>query len=129
MRALLVLIIIVAIIAGVVGYQRGWFTFTTASHDGKSDVNVTVNKEQWRKDRDEYLQEAKDRLKKLEQQLDELKAKAKNSTGSSRDSINQTVDELNKQYQTAKEEVRELGNSAENSGKLPNLKFVRPSTI
>jgi hypothetical protein len=51
MKTLIIVIVLLA--AGVVGlgFYRGWFSVTSDSGDGKSNIKLTVDKEKFQKDK------------------------------------------------------------------------------
>ena len=51
-RIVFVLVLVVAIVAGV-GFYLGWFSLTTqTTADGKSNITVTVDKDKIKEDKD-----------------------------------------------------------------------------
>jgi hypothetical protein len=58
-----VLVIIAALIAGV-GYYRGWFTVGSESADGKTHINMTVDKDKVKSDVNAVQQKATDTFKR-----------------------------------------------------------------
>jgi hypothetical protein len=44
-----VLVILAALVAGI-GFYRGWFTFGSESADGKTHINLTVDKDKVKSD-------------------------------------------------------------------------------
>jgi uncharacterized protein YxeA len=74
-RILFVLVLLVAATVAV-GFYMGWFTMTTGTADGKTNVNVTVDKDKIKADE----QRAKDKAK-------EIGEKAKDKAGAAVDKV------------------------------------------
>jgi len=57
-----VLVVFVLLVAGVVGlgFYRGWFSIASESGDGDSNVTLTVDKDQFQKDRKAALENVQD---------------------------------------------------------------------
>ena len=43
MRRFVLILILVAVIVGLVGFQRGWFTLTTTRSTGGGNVDINLN--------------------------------------------------------------------------------------
>lgn len=119
MRAFLGLCLVVLVVLGVIGFLRGWFTFTDASRDGKRDLTVTVDQDKIRTDRDQVLAKfhsARDEfrdstqreLRQLEIKLDVLKQEAGSASGEVRDRLRPAINDLSAKLQSARSEFREL---------------------
>jgi hypothetical protein len=52
MKKLLVVLVVLVIAVPAVGFWRGWFTFDTAKDDGKLHLELTVNKEKFKQDKE-----------------------------------------------------------------------------
>jgi hypothetical protein len=61
-RLLLILVVLVAVVAGV-GWYRGWFTVST----GRDEINMKMNKEKLKEDEEK----AKDKLEELKDKIQE----------------------------------------------------------
>jgi len=55
MRALIIVVVVLAAIVGVVGFKKGWFTLTTTHETGSSnvDLNLKVDSEKAKSDANE----------------------------------------------------------------------------
>jgi len=58
-RVLLVLVLIVAVVAGL-GFYMGWFHFSSGSDDNNAHVTVSVDKGQIQEDRDKAVDKVQD---------------------------------------------------------------------
>ena len=125
MRSFFMLAIIVLVIAAVVGHRQGWFAITTATSNHGADVHVTVNKEQWHKDRDAFRQQTETQLKHMERQLEELKIKARQASPASQVQLNQEIDKLGHQCQEAKQQLEKLGEAAEEHWEAAKVKIAQ----
>ena len=65
-RLLIVLVLVVAGIAGL-GFYQGWWRLSTGGTDGKTNVPVTVDQEKIEQDKEK----AKEKMKELEQKVKE----------------------------------------------------------
>lgn len=113
MKSFLILLLVVVVVVGVIAYERNWFTFSASAQDGSVQINASINSEQWRIDRDEYRQKADAQLAEGSKKLDELKARSANANGEARLALNKAVDDMNRKYQAARADLKEL----ENAGK------------
>ncbi len=108
MKGFLVVVVILAIGIGAVGYTQGWFKGSVASSKDQTDVTVSVNKEKWRQDRDAFHKQTETRLKDLDQSMDDLKTKAKSATADAKVHYDQAISDLGKQTAAAREDIREM---------------------
>jgi len=76
-RALLVLALIVAVVAGL-GFYMGWFHFSSGSDDRNAHITVSVDKDQIQEDKDKAVdkvqdlgQQAKDKVETTTQKAGE----------------------------------------------------------
>ncbi|MCI0640089.1 MAG: apolipoprotein A1/A4/E family protein [Gemmataceae bacterium] len=122
MRAFIVLVVLLVAVIGIAGFALGWFNFSTSTHDGKTDLTVTVDPNKIKQDRDtalgvfhtsrdEFQKKTETRLQGMERGVDELKAKAKTAGAETKDQMNEAITELGKKTQTARAELKELGDS------------------
>ena len=58
-RMLLVLVLIVAVVAGL-GFYMGWFHFSSGSDDNNAHVTVSVDKGQIQEDKDKAVDKVQD---------------------------------------------------------------------
>jgi hypothetical protein len=68
-RMLLVLVLIVAVVAGL-GSYLGWFHFSSASDDNNAHITMSVDKDQFRKDKDKTVDQAQDLGEKVEDKVE-----------------------------------------------------------
>ena len=108
MRAFMILFILIAVVVGVIGYERHWFTISTESDNEHTGVNISINKEPWHKDRDDFHKQADAKLNDMQRKLDDLKARASRADASAGKAMNETIDELHRKYQAARAELQEL---------------------
>ena len=60
MRRLLVLLLVLAVGVGALGYYRGWFQVSTREADGGVPVDVTLNREKLKQDAERAKAKVKD---------------------------------------------------------------------
>lgn len=113
MRGFIAFLAVVAILGLFVGYERGWFQLTSSSNEDRTRFEVQVDKDQWRKDRDAFVNQAQKRLDDMDRQLNDLKSREARADGATRTRIQQAIHDLNQKQQAAREELRELGRSAQ----------------
>ena len=68
-RILLVLVLIVAIVAGL-GLYMGWFHFSSASDDNSAHITVTVDKAQLQEDQDKAVDTVQDLGEKVQDKVE-----------------------------------------------------------
>ncbi len=109
MKGFLVIVVILAIGAGALGYTQGWFKGSVVSTKDKTDATVTLDKEKWRQDRDAFHKQAEVKLKDMDQSIDEMRTKSKTATAEAKVHYDEAISTLSKKTATAREELRELG--------------------
>jgi hypothetical protein len=60
MRRLFVVLVLLVIGVGVLGWYRGWFTFDWESSNGKGQVTGTVDQDKIRQDRERAAEKVRD---------------------------------------------------------------------
>jgi predicted negative regulator of RcsB-dependent stress response len=68
-RMLLVLVLIVVVVAGL-GFYLGWFHYSSASDDNNAHITMSVDKDQFRKDKDKAVDKAQDLGEKVEDKVE-----------------------------------------------------------
>jgi hypothetical protein len=56
MRRALAILVILVICVGLLGLYMGWFRFSSSTTNGKTDVTLTVDKDQIKKDKDRAVE-------------------------------------------------------------------------
>ena len=74
MKKLLVVLVVLVIAAGAVGYWRGWFTVETKKEDGKTQVGLTINKDKFKEDRAALKKRVAERSKSIKEKIASLRA-------------------------------------------------------
>jgi hypothetical protein len=70
MRGFLVVMVLLAVGVGVLGFYQGWFRLSTDTTDHQSNVTVTVDQDKFQKDKE-----------KAQEKVHDLGHKAKEKTG------------------------------------------------
>ncbi len=113
MRLLIFLLFLAAIVLGVVGLQRGWFSISSDSQGSKSKVSVTIDKEKWQSDRDEFLRQAKEKLAGLDEKLKELRSRSAQLGVDMREKTEREIDDLQQKRGAVQEELKDAGKTAQ----------------
>lgn len=119
MRAVIVILVLVAVGIGITGIVLGWFTFSTAPNEDKRDITLTVDSKKIKKDQDAFVglfrqnradfqKQAETRLTAMDRNLDDLKVKAKIAGSETKDAMDKEIGDLNQRTEAAREEVKEL---------------------
>jgi len=65
MRRIFAFLVVIAIGVAVLGYYRGWFTVSSSSGDHEAGVNVTIDKDKLKEDKEKAKQQIKEKTKGL----------------------------------------------------------------
>ncbi|HVJ81223.1 MAG TPA: hypothetical protein VNC50_09160 [Planctomycetia bacterium] len=112
MKALLVLIVLLAVVAGV-GFNQGWFG-AEAKKDpiGKGgSVTVKVDGDKFEKDKAEFKAAADAKLKDLDEEIDKLKDKAKKASADVKEKYSEEAAKLEVKKDALKKDLEELKTS------------------
>jgi chromosome segregation ATPase len=103
MKNLLVLVLVLAVAVGVLGYWRGWFTVTT---DGK--VDVQVNPAKFTQDREAFSKTFRAKAKATKDEVAGLWTKTERLTGEDKAHAQKELGELNKRHERLEQQLKEL---------------------
>jgi len=123
MKKLLTVIVILLVLAGAgvgVAFWQGWLTLETKKDDGKVHVDLTVNKEKFKKDKATLKETAAEKSKAMKEELATLREKAKGLTGEDKAKADKEIDELSKKHSTLESKLKDLEDVAED--KFEDLK-------
>jgi len=115
MKNFLVIILVLAVAVGALGYWRGWFTVTK---DGKVDVQVDSAK--FKKDREAFSKTVGEKTKTLKDQVANLWNKSETLTGDDKVHAQKELGELKTKHDRIEHQLKELEDSGQ--GKFEDLK-------
>lgn len=109
MKKLLIVLVLLAIVGGGVGYQRGWFEFKkTDGHDGNSNLDVTVHKEKFQADKAAFLKSAAAKLTVLQERLHAMRSTSKDLTGDAKAKADKEIRELEQKHGTLDAKLKDV---------------------
>lgn len=103
MKKLLVVVLVLVMGIGALGYWRGWFSVT---HDGKVDVQVDAAN--FKKDKDAFSASAHAQLKSAKAKVGRLWTKAKGLTGDEKVQTEKELAALEKKHERLEKQLGEL---------------------
>jgi chromosome segregation ATPase len=103
MRYLLIVVVVLAVAVGGVGYCRGWFGFTT---DGKVDVHV--DRAKFKQDRVAFAKTVGEQAKSMKVKVAGLWKKAEGLTGDDRKAAEKELGELNAKHARLEQQLTDL---------------------
>lgn len=103
MRRLLLVVVVLAVAVGALGYWRGWFNVTK---DGKVDVQVDPAK--FKLDREAFSKTVGEKAKALKDQVAGLWKKAEGLTGDEKAHAQKELGELQKKHDRLEQQIKEL---------------------
>ena len=109
MKNLAVIILVLLVAVGILGYYQGWFTVT--KKDGK--VNVQVDKDKFRSDRDTFERKASEKIKAMKDSIAGLSKKSEALKGDEKERVQTEIHELEKTRDKLETQIRDLSDAAE----------------
>ena len=103
MMRFLVVVLVLVVAVGAVGYWRGWFNMT---NEGK--VGVQVDKEKFNKDKEDFSKTAGEKAKALKDQVAGLWTKSEGLTGDDKAHAQAELGELKKKHDRFEQQLKEL---------------------
>jgi len=103
MRRLLFVVVMLALIAGAIGYSRGWFNVT---NDGKVDVQMDAAK--FKEDREALSKTVSEKVKAMKVQVAGLFKKSEALAGESKADAQKELASLEKEHDRLEQQLREL---------------------
>jgi TolA-binding protein len=104
MRNLLIVVLFLAVAAGVVGYWRGWYSFAK-----ESKVGVESHPTKFTKDREAFSKSVSDKAKSLKQQVESLWAKSDKLS----DADKKELADLKIKHDRLEQQIKELDDAGE----------------
>lgn len=103
MKKLLLVLLILVVAAGAVGYWRGWFNVTT---DGK--VGVQVDPAKFKLDKEAFSKSVGEKTKAMKDQVANLWKTSEGLAGDERAHAQKELGELNKKHERLEQQIKEL---------------------
>jgi hypothetical protein len=103
------------IVIGVValGFYRGWFETGAKKEDGKQQVNLNVNTNKFKEDKDNLKKALAAKSKSLKDKLAGLTDKAKSLTGEAKAKAQKEIDALTKKHQHIEGKAKQVDEASE----------------
>ena len=115
MKKLLVVVLLLAVAIGALGYWRGWFSVTK-----EGQVDVQVDPAKFKKDKETFSKTAGEKAKAIKAQVASLWEKSKGLTGKDKAHAEKELAELTTKHDRLEEQIKELEDSGED--KFESLK-------
>jgi hypothetical protein len=109
MKNFLVIVFVLAVAVGALGYWRGWFSVSKG--DGK--VSVQVHSEKFKQDSAAFSKSVSEQAKVMKGQLANLWEKAKGLTGDNKAQVEKELAELEKKQDRLEKQLQELNEAGE----------------
>jgi uncharacterized protein YukE len=103
MMRFLVVVLVLVVAVGAVGYWRGWFNMT---NDGK--VEVKLDSAKFKKDKEDFSKTAGEKAKALKDQVAGLWTKSEGLTGDDKTHAQAELGELKKKHDRLEQQLKEL---------------------
>lgn len=103
MKKFFLVLLILVVTAGAVGYWRGWFNVTT---DGK--VGVQVDSAKFKQDKDAFSKTVGEKAKAIKDQVASLWKTSEGLAGDERAQAQKELGELNKKHERLEQQIKEL---------------------
>jgi hypothetical protein len=89
-----VLLVLLLIVAGALGYQRGWFEFGAENTDKESRAGVAIRTDKFKEDKEKLKKFAADKLAAVQEKLNSTRAQAKDLTGEAKVKADKEIEDL-----------------------------------
>lgn len=103
MKRLLVVVLVLGVALGALGYWRGWFSLTTA---GK--VDVQVNSAKFKQDKDEFSKTVGVKAQAMKGQITNLWKNVEGLTGDEKDQAQKELGDLEKKHDRLEQQIKEV---------------------
>jgi hypothetical protein len=110
MKNFVILLLVVAVAAGGLGYYRGWFSVT---NDGK--VGVQVDAAKFKQDKEAFTKSVSTKTKAMKEQVTHLWTKSEGLTGDEKAHAQKELSELKLQHDRIESRLRELDEVGESN--------------
>ncbi len=108
MKRLLILVLVLVVAVGGLGYWRGWFSVST---EGKADVRV--DRAKFKQDKEALRKSVGEKARVLKNNVASLWKKAKGLTGDDKAHVEKELAELEKKHERLEKQLEELDDAGE----------------
>src|SRR5579863_8173674 len=109
MKNLAVIILVLLVAIGLLGWYQGWFTVT--NKDGK--VNVEVDREKIKADRNTFTKAASEKMKAMKDSIAGLAKKSESLKGDEKERVQAEIHDLEKTHDKLEKQISDLSAAAE----------------
>jgi chromosome segregation ATPase len=108
MKKLLVVVLVLVVAVGALGYWRGWFSLT---EEGKVDVQVDPAK--FKQDKEAFSKTVGEKAKATKDQIASLWKKSEGLTGDEKAHAQKELGELEKKHDRLEQQIKELDDAGQ----------------
>jgi hypothetical protein len=112
-KTVVAVVVVIAIGVVALGFYRGWFETGTKKEDGKQQVNLNVNTNKFKEDKESFKKALAARSKSLKDKLAGLSDKAKHLTGEAKAKAEKEIAALNKKHQNIESKAKQVDETTE----------------
>jgi archaellum component FlaC len=109
MKNLAVIILVLLVAIGLLGWYQGWFTVT--KKDGKVDLQVHSDK--FKADRDSFTKDAGEKIKAMKDSIAGLSKKSEKLKGDEKERVQTEIHDLEKTHDKLEKQISDLSAAAE----------------
>jgi DNA anti-recombination protein RmuC len=102
MKRLMILVLVLVVAVGALGYWREWFSFT------KEGNHVQTDAAKFKQDKEDFSKSVGDKAKAMKDQLASLWKKSEGLTGTGKDHAQKELEELKKKHDRLEQQLKEL---------------------
>jgi len=102
MKRLLILILVLAVAVGVLGYWRGWFSVN------KEDNSVQTDPAKFKQDKEAFSQSVGKKAKAMKDEIDSLWTKSEGATTANKGAVQKELGELKQKHERLVQQIKEL---------------------
>jgi hypothetical protein len=127
MKTVLAVVAVLAIAVVAIGFWQGWFSFQTSKEDGKVHVDLSVNKDKFKQDKEKLRAKATDKTRAIKQKIASLREKSKGLKGDDKARADKEIEALSRKHDALKAKLDDLEGAGED--KFDELKKSITSTM
>jgi hypothetical protein len=113
MKAFVAVIVVLAVAVVGVGFWQGWFSFKTTTDSGKSHIDLTVNKDKFKQDKEKLKTEISAKFQALKDKLAGLRKNSEGLTGDEKAKADKEIEELKKKHDAVETHLKNLDEATE----------------
>jgi hypothetical protein len=112
-KTVLALVVVIVIGVVVLGFYRGWFETGTKQDDGKQHVDLSVNTNKFKEDKENLKKTLAAKSKSLKDKLAGLTDKVKTLSGEAKAKAQKEIDALTKKHQQIESKTKQVDDVTE----------------